>query len=213
MKGIVAGFGKLLISGDREKHVRGLARNLELEEIVVFEDLRMVQGALDHGLGAGLAVALQQVAFERAGIDADPHRAAMVLGRLDHLANALGRTDIAGVYAQASGAALRGLDCALVVEVDVGHDRHLHLRHDLLQGESGIAIGAGYAHDIGAGALERLDLFYGRADVARHGIGHRLHRDRRIASDRDISDMNLAAGAAMDVAIGLIVFSGVVAPL
>ena len=87
MERVVAGLGELLIGGDREKHVGGLARDLELEEIVVLEDLGVVERALDHRLGARLAVALQQVAFERAGIDADPHRAAVVLGRLDDLAH------------------------------------------------------------------------------------------------------------------------------
>jgi len=42
MERIVAGFGELLIGGDREKHVGGFARDLELEEIVVFEDLGVV---------------------------------------------------------------------------------------------------------------------------------------------------------------------------
>jgi hypothetical protein len=59
----------LLIGGDREKHVGGFARDLELEEIVVLEDLGVVERALDHRLGARLAIALQQVVFERAGID------------------------------------------------------------------------------------------------------------------------------------------------
>jgi hypothetical protein len=43
----------------------------------------VVERALDHRLGARLAVALQQVALERAGIDPDPHRAAVVFRRLD----------------------------------------------------------------------------------------------------------------------------------
>jgi hypothetical protein len=61
---VVAGFGELLIGGDREKHVRGLARDLELEEIVVLEDPGVVERALDHRLGARLAIALQQVALQ-----------------------------------------------------------------------------------------------------------------------------------------------------
>ena len=106
MQRIVAGFGELLIGGDGEEHVGRLAGDLELEEVVVLEDLGVVQRALDHRLGAGLAVVLEQVALERAGIDADAHRAAVILGRLDDLAHALGRADIAGIDAQAGGAAL-----------------------------------------------------------------------------------------------------------
>ena len=43
------------------------------------QDPGVVERALDHRLGAGLAVFLQQVALQRAGIDADAHGAAMVL--------------------------------------------------------------------------------------------------------------------------------------
>ncbi len=65
----------------------------------------MVERTLDHRLGAKLAIAFQQVALQAAGIDADAHRAPVILGYLDDLAHARGRSDIAGV--QAGGAALR----------------------------------------------------------------------------------------------------------
>ena len=90
MERIVAGFGELLIGRDGQEHVGGLAGDLELEEVVVLEDLRVVERALDHRLGARLAVALQEILLERAGIDADPHGAAVVLRRLHHLAHPLG---------------------------------------------------------------------------------------------------------------------------
>src|SRR5438132_10957570 len=85
MQRVVAGLGELLISGDGEKHVGALARDLELEEIIVLEDPGVVERALDHRFGARLAVALEEVALEevaleRAGIDPDPHRAAVILG-------------------------------------------------------------------------------------------------------------------------------------
>ena len=153
MQRVVAGFGELLIGGDGEEDVGSLARDLELEEIVVLEDLGVVERAFDHRLGARFAIALQQVALERAGIDADAHRAAVILGRLDDLAHARRRADIAGVDAQAGGAALRRLDRPLVVEMDVGDDRHRHLRHDVLQRQRRFLVGAGNPHDVGAGLL------------------------------------------------------------
>ena len=64
MERVVASIGELLIGGDREKHVGGFARDLELEEVVVLEDLGVAERALDHGFGARLAIALQQVAFQ-----------------------------------------------------------------------------------------------------------------------------------------------------
>ena len=79
MERIVAGLGQALIGGDGQEHVGGLHADLELEEVVVLEDAGVVERALDHRLGAGLAVFLQQVALQAAGIDADAHGAAMVL--------------------------------------------------------------------------------------------------------------------------------------
>ena len=125
MQRVVAGLGQLLVGGDREEDVGRLHADLELVEVVVLQDARVVERALDHRLGAGLAVFLQQVLLQRAGIDADAHRAAVVLGRLDHLAHPLGAADIAGIDAQAGGAGLGRLDGALVVEMDVGDDRHV----------------------------------------------------------------------------------------
>ena len=125
MQRVVAGLGELLVGRDGQEDVGRLHADLELVEVVILQDARVVERALDHRLGAGLAVLLEQVLLERAGIDADAHRAAVVLGGLDDLAHALGAADIAGIDAQAGGARLGRLDGALVVEVDVGHDRHL----------------------------------------------------------------------------------------
>ena len=50
----------------------------------------------------------------------------------------------------------------------------------------------GDAHELRAGARERRDLARRRLDVGGVGVGHRLHRDRRAAADRD------RAGAAPD---------------
>ena len=124
----VDGLGQLLIGGDGQEGVGRLHRDLELVEVVVLQDAGVVQGALDHGVGAGLAVFLQQFLLQRAGVDADAHGAAMVLGRLNDVADAVGRADIAGIDAQAGGARLGRLDAALVVKMDVGHERHLGTR-------------------------------------------------------------------------------------
>ncbi len=198
---IVAGFGELLIGGDGEKHVGGLARDLELEEIVVLEDLRMGERAFHHGFRAGLAVFLEQVALERAGIDADAHRAAMILGGLHDLLDPRGGADIAGIDAQAGSAALRRFDGALIMEVNIGDDRHLDLADDVLERQCRFLVRARDAHDIGAGLLKALDLLDRRLDVMGQRIGHRLHRDRRVAADRHLADMDLPTLATVNVPI------------
>src|SRR3546814_16478600 len=68
-------------------------------------------------LGAGLAVFFEQVAFEAARVDPDPHRAAVGLGGVDDFLHAFGRADIARIDAQARRARIGGLERAPVVEM------------------------------------------------------------------------------------------------
>src|SRR3712207_8551028 len=60
----------------------------------------------------------------RSRIDADADRAAIGLGGVDDLAHPLGRTDIAGVNAEARRARVGRFERPLIMEVDVGNDRH-----------------------------------------------------------------------------------------
>ena len=82
------------------------------------------QGAFDHRVGAGLAIFFQQILFQRSGIDADAHGAAVILGGINDFAHALIGADIAGIDAQACGARFRRFDAAFIMEMDVGDDRH-----------------------------------------------------------------------------------------
>ena len=122
-----------LIGGDGEEHVGRLHRHLVFVEIVVLQQLDMVERAFDQRLGAGLAVFFEQVLLQAAGVDADADRAAIGLGGVDHFLHALRRADIAGIDAQAGRAGVGRFERALVVEMDVGDDRHARRAHDLLQ--------------------------------------------------------------------------------
>ena len=74
----VDGLGQHLIGGDGQEDVGRLHADLEFVEVVILQDPGVVERALDHRLGTGLAVALQQFALQRAGVDADAHGAAVV---------------------------------------------------------------------------------------------------------------------------------------
>ncbi len=202
MQWVVAGVGKLLISRDREENVGRLHADLEFVEVVVLQDARVVERRLDHRLRAGLAVFLQQVLLERAGIDADAHRHAVVPGRFHHLAHPLGAADIAGVDAQASRTRIGRFDGALIVEVDVGHDRHAGRLDDLVQRLRRILVGAGNPDDVDARFFAAADLLDRRVGVGGQRVGHRLHGDRRITTHRHGPDHDLPRLAAHDVAIG-----------
>ncbi len=126
----------------------------------------------------------------------------MILGGLHHFLDAIGRADIAGIDAQAGGARLRGLDGALIMEVDVRDDRDIDLLDDMLQRSGGFLVGAGDADDIDASLFRAADLRHRPLDIGGQGVGHRLHADRGIAANRHFADENLAALAPVNVSIG-----------
>jgi hypothetical protein len=80
--------------------------------------------------------------LQRAGIDANPHRTAMVTRRADHLPDTVGAADIAGIDPQAGGAGGSGLDGAAVMKVNVGNDRHRACRADFTQRRGAVLVGA-----------------------------------------------------------------------
>ncbi len=165
---------------------------------MILQDPGVIEGAFHHGLRTRLAVALQKLPLERAGVDADAHGAAVVPGRLNDLANPGGRADVAWIDAQTGGAGLGRLDAALVVEMNVGDQRHPRGLGDGREGGGGVLVGAGHPHDIGARLLQLTDLIDGRRRVAGDGVGHRLNGDRRIAADRNGSHVDLPRLAPID---------------
>ena len=201
VKRIVAGLREALIGGGGKKDVGRLHRYLELAEIVVFQQPRVIERAFHHRFGTRLAVALQQFGLEASGVDADTHRAAMVLGRLHHLAHARRRADIAGIDAQARRACFGRLNGAAVVEMDIGDDRHADGADDRLQRLGRVLVRHRDAHDIGARLLQCPDLPDRRRRVGGDRVGHRLDADRRVAADLDGADPDLAADAARDLAV------------
>ena len=205
MQRTINGFRELLIGRHGQEQVRGLHADLELVEVVVLQDASMVESAFDHRLGTGLAVAFQQVPLQRSGIDADPHRTAVVARCGDHLAHPIRRADIAGIDPQAGRPRLGRFDAAFVVEVDVGHDRDRGGPHDRRQGGGRVLVRAGDPHDIGAGLFQGPHLGDGRRRIAGHRVGHRLDRDRRVPTDLYGTDADLAAFAPLNGPPGAIV--------
>ncbi len=207
-KRVVADLGKLLIGGDGQEHVGRLHADLEVVEIVLLQDVGVVQRALDQGFGVGFAVFLQQMPLQRAGIDADAHRAAVVAGGLDDLLHPLVAADVAGVDAQAGGAAVGGFQGAPVVEMDIGDDRHADLADDVLQRQRAFLVGAGDPDDIHAGGFGAPDLRHGAGDVGGQRVGHGLHRDRCAVAHRDRADIDPARLAPDDLLVGAIAHAG-----
>ena len=195
-------FGEAVIGGDREKHVARLHRDLVFVEIVILQQLDMVERAFDQRFGAGLAVFFQQVLFQAAGIDPDANRAAIGLGRAHDFGDALAAADIARIDPQAGGALVRRFERAFVVEMDVGDDRDIGCRGDLVEMCGRFRRGAGHADDVRPGILAATNLVDRRADILGRRVGHGLHGNRGIAADGDVADHDLAGRAALDSAPG-----------
>ena len=143
----------------------------------------------------------EQFLIERAPVDADAHRLAVLDRHLDDLGELrialVLEADIAGidaVFVERLGAAGM-IGQQLVADVmEVADDRHgdAHLRQPLLDARHGggrlVAVDRD-AHQLRAGARQRRHLARGAFDVGGVGIGHRLHDDRRAAADDDAADV------------------------
>ena len=199
---VVEGLGGQSVGGDHEGHRGGLDRDLHVGEADLLEVGQLHPGRLDQGLGGGPAVAAVEVGVERPGVhpDADGHPAVLGLGgdRLD-----LGLlAQVARVEAQPLDAGLEGGEGHLVVEVDVGHDRHRRAGHDLGQPLGRRLLVAGAADDVGPGRRQLVDLGQGALHVGRLGGGHRLDRHRRPAADGHRPDVDLAGRPARPEQVG-----------
>ena len=77
---------------------------------------------------------------------------------------------VAGVEPQALDPRLQGGERHLVVEVDVGDDRHRRPGDDVGQPLGRLLLVAGAAHDVGPGGGQRVDLGQGALDVGGLGV-------------------------------------------
>ncbi len=77
--------------------------------------------------------------------------------------------------------------------MNIRNQRNVYLILDLRQSFGSILVEYRHANDIATCILEPFDLRHGCVDIARVGRGHRLHRDRRISTDRYAADFELPA--------------------
>ena len=128
---VVAGLGEQLVGADHDDRVVVLDRDLDVVEVVLGEQARLPQRRLDERLRRGLAVLLHEPLVERAGVDADPDRGAVVLrGGRDLLDLVVELADVARVHPHRRAAGLDRGEDVLGLEVDVGDHRDLRLPRD-----------------------------------------------------------------------------------
>jgi hypothetical protein len=101
--------------------------------------------------------------------------------------------NVARVHAYRSASGVDRREDVPGLEVDVGDHGDLGLLRDHREGVSVVLARYGNADDVAAGRSQLGDLLERGVDVCRQRGGHRLHADRRIAADRDLADVDLAA--------------------
>ena len=72
----------------------------------------------------GPLIFLQQIFFQRTGVDADTDRNLALRSRFDDFFDIFARADVAGIEAQTVDALLDGDQRQLVIEMDVGDQRN-----------------------------------------------------------------------------------------
>jgi len=82
----------------------------------------------------------------------------VVAGGFNHLGHAVLLADIARIKAQAGGAGLGGFNRALIMKMNIRHNRHTGPRGDLFQRLGAVFIRAGDADNIGPRRGQLLDL-------------------------------------------------------
>ena len=175
-----------------QRNVVRLQRNLHIIEVKRLEDADVLERRLDERLRRDAAVLLEQPLVERACIDADTDRDARLFRRADDRPHLLLAADIAGIQAQGVDALTDCLEREPVVKVDVRDERHVHLAQDIPEVLRRLHVGYGEAHDVTARRAQGADLADGRFRVLRLRVRHRLHGNRRAASDGNAADMDLA---------------------
>ena len=136
----------------------------------------MVETAFHHALGGRAAVALQDFAFQRAGIHADAHRHIVGAQAVRQSTHVVFPADVAGIDAHLGDAIFHSLDGKPVVEVYVRYQRHWAGVHEGAHIPRAGFVVDGHAHNLRARVCEGANLGNGSPGVAGVGIGHGLHR-------------------------------------
>ena len=132
--------------------------------------------------------------MQGSGVDPDADGHPAVLRLRGHLLDLDLLAEVAGVEPEALHAGLERGQGHLVVEVDVGDDRHRRAGHDPGQALGGRLLVAGAPHQVGTGGGQGVDLGEGGLGIGRLGGGHRLHGDRGATADRHVAHVDLAGG-------------------
>ena len=180
---VIERLGSEPVGGDHQSDRRRLDRDLDVAEADLLEEGQLVARRLDQCLRGGAAVLLVQVGMQRARVDPDADRDATVACLRRDLLDLGLLPQVAGVESQALDTCLERSEGHLVMEVDVGHDRHRRAGDDVRQAFGRRFLVARAADDVRSSCREGVDLGQGALDVGGLRRRHRLHRDGSAVAD------------------------------
>ena len=141
-------------------------------EVEILEDLDLVQGALDEGVGARLPVFAEHLLGEGSDVRPDPDWHAPALGFAGDGAHSIRDPDVAGVEAQFVDPCFQGTQRQTVVKVNIRDQGQPDPGLDPAEGRGGRLVRHGDADNFAPGRFEGLDLCDGGLDIAGIGGGH-----------------------------------------
>ena len=197
MRGVGRLPGVLAVGLDRREDVARFQRDDEIAVPLGLGDLDVAQGALDHGRRTGVAVLLDQLAFQAAGVDADAHRQSLFFGFADDLAVAIVAADVARVDADLVDGMIQCGQGHFVVEVDVADERNVDAPFDLAEHTRVFGSWHRDAHQFTAGLFQSEDLSHGGFQIVCLRRGHRLHNNRIVAADAQRTNADLTSFMAL----------------
>ena len=125
----------------------------------------------------------------------------MVTGRLYNFTNTRGIANIARVNPQTSRPGFGGLNGPAVMKMYIGNNRQRALGTNDFQCFRAVLIWARHPHNIRPSRRHRIDLRHCCLNIAGQAVGHGLHRNRRVATNRHIADHYLATPTSFNRAI------------
>ena len=198
VKGVVESLRNLGVSVDHETGIHRLRADHDvvkiagLENVEVFLEFRdhdgeQASGAMAFEVGAELFESLLLVLSldDRSFVHADADRNARGLTGVDHRIDLISIADIAWVQPDLVHARFDGLEGPFEMKVDVRHNRHRRLFHDLNERLGVFSLRHRDPDDVGTRFRQFLDLREASIDIVGVAGSHRLNRREGVATDLD----------------------------
>ena len=188
---------------DHDDGVVVFDRNLEVVEVVLFKKARFPHGTFNESFCRSFTVLLQKARFERSSIDTDANGHVGSFRGSSNLADLVIKlANVARVDPNSPNSRVDSRKDVTRLEVNVGDHRELALCRDDVQNVGVILVRHSNANNVAPRCRELGNLLQSGIDIRRLSSRHRLNAHLRLATDPDLSDLNLSGLAAWGESLG-----------